>query len=153
MRRVLMQDWKLLPLASIALGAVLAVTAVPAAQAAITGPLAKTVEQGKQIFMHDTFGGRGMTCASCHKAAGMGPTEVPGMDRKGPSLANAAAVFPRYKARVHKVITLEEQIRGCIHGALGGKEPAYDSDTMRALVTYVSSLSQGKTIDMGGAFK
>ena len=100
-----------------------------------------------------TFPVTGMTCASCHKAAGMGPTEVPGMDRKGPSLANAAAVFPRYKARVHKVITLEEQIRGCIHGALGGKEPAYDSATMRALVTYVSSLAQGQRIDMGGAFK
>ena len=147
------KEWRLFSLSGAVLGALLAVGAVPTAQAAITGPLAQTVEQGKQIFMHDTFGGRGMTCASCHKAAGMGTTEVPGMDRKGPSLANAAAVFPRYKARVHKVITLEEQIRGCIHGALGGKEPAYDSATRRALVTYVSSLAQGQRIDMGGAFK
>lgn len=152
MHRTSTKERKLLPLAGIVLGAALAAGTAPA-QAAITGPLAKTVEQGKQIFMHDTFGGRGMTCASCHQAGGTGPTQVPGMDRKGPSLTNAAAVFPRYKARVNKVVTLEDQIRGCIGGALGGKAPAYDSDTMRALVTYVSSLAQGQRVNLGGAFK
>lgn len=152
MQRIPQTHRKTLSLAGIALGIAMAAATLPA-QAAADGPLAKMVAQGKQIFMHDTFGGRGMTCASCHQGAGMGPTQVPGMERKGPSLANAAAVFPRYKARVHKVVTLENQIRGCIHGALGGQPPAYGSEKMRALVTYLTSLAQGERIEMGGTFK
>lgn len=125
----------------------------PHANAAITGALAKTVAQGKHIFTHDTFEGRGMTCQSCHTKDGLGPTIVPGSRMHAPSLSNAAAVFPRFKPRENKVITLEDEIHGCIQGALGGKAPAYDSATMRALTAYVSSLSQGKRVDMGGAYK
>lgn len=150
MRQVLTRCKKINAVAGFMLGAVLAVAGLPVAQAAITGPLAQAVEQGKHIFVHDTFDGRGMTCQSCHSAAGLGPTVVPGSSMKGPSLANAAAIFPRFKAREGKVITLEDQINGCIAGALGGKAPGYDSDAMRALVSYITSLSQGKPVDMGG---
>lgn len=130
------------------LGATLCFSAINA-QAAITGPLAKAVAQGKQVFLHDSFGSHGMSCASCHRAAGLGPTVLPN-GRRFPSLANAAAIFPRYKARAHKVITLQDQIRGCVVRGLGGKPPAYDSTTMRTLVSYLTSLAQGKQIDMGG---
>ena len=122
--------------------------AVPA-QAAITGPLAKAVAQGKQIFLHDTFGGRGMTCNACHRGAGLTATVTPNGSRF-PSLSNAVATFPRYSRRAGRVITLQDQIRGCVKGALGGTPPADDSLTMRALVSYLTSLSQGKPIDMGG---
>ncbi len=127
--------------------------AVSPVQAAIEGPLAKSVAQGRQIFLHETFGGRGLTCNSCHTGAGLGPTRLPGRSFQAPSLANAAAVFPRFKPREGKVITLEDEIHGCIQGAIGGKPPTYDSDTMRALTTYITSLSQGKRVDMGGDYK
>lgn len=118
-----------------------------AAQAA-DNPLQAAVAQGKHLFIHDTFGGAGMTCESCHKAAGMGPTVVHG--HRFPSLANAAAIFPRYNKRAHRVITLEDQIRGCVVHGMKGKPPAYGSKTMNAMVAYLTSLSQGKPIDMGG---
>lgn len=116
---------------------------------AAPSPLAQAIADGKHIFIHDTFGGRGTTCESCHKAAGMGPTVTPN-GHKFPSLSNAAAIFPRYSPRAGKVITIEDQIRGCVAGGLGGKPPAYGSKTMRSLVAYLTSLSQGKPIDMGG---
>ncbi|MEJ2686404.1 MAG: cytochrome C [Gammaproteobacteria bacterium] len=135
------------------LGAVLAIGLAPGAGAGLSGPLAKTVAHGRDIFLHDTFGGRGMTCDSCHTEGGKGPTVVPGSSMKGPSLSNAAAVFPRYKQDDGRVLTLAEQIHGCISGALGGEAPAYGSDTMRALETYLTALSQGKRIDMGGTYR
>ena len=127
--------------------------AVTPASAAIVGPLAKTVAKGKDIFTHDTFGGSGLTCQSCHTAGGKGPTVIPGRQMQAASLANAAAVFPRYKPRDGKVMTLEDEIHGCIKGALGGKAPGYDSAAMRALVSYITSLSQGKPVDMGGVYR
>ncbi|MEJ2360512.1 MAG: cytochrome C [Gammaproteobacteria bacterium] len=126
---------------------------IPLASAAMSGPLAKTVAKGKAIFLHDTFGGRGMTCDSCHTGGGLGPTVLPGSHNAGPSLSNAAAVFPRYKQDDGRVMTLATQIHGCIAGALGGKAPDFDSKTMIALVAYLTSLSQGKPIDMGGKYK
>jgi len=123
------------------------------AAAAAPGPLGKMVATGRHIFLHDTFAGRGMTCNSCHTGGGMGPTIVPGSKMQGPSLSNAAAVFPRYKPEDGRVMTLADEIHGCIAGALGGTAPAYDSDTMRALETYLASLAQNKRLRMGGKYK
>jgi thiosulfate dehydrogenase len=119
----------------------------------VSSPLATTVAKGRQLFLHETFSGRGETCSSCHTGAGLGPTVLPGGRSKGPSLANAAAVFPRYKPREQRVVTLEDQIRACVAGALGGTPPAYDSEHMRALVSYLTSLAQGKRLDMGGPYQ
>lgn len=134
-------------------GLALVMCVLPLANAAMSGPLAKTVAKGQHIFMHDTFAGRGMTCDSCHTGGGRGPTVVPGSQNAGPSLSNAAAVFPRYKPDDGRVMTLADEIHGCIQGALGGKAPAYNSETMRALETYLTALSQGKRMHMGGAYK
>ncbi|HKK13561.1 MAG TPA: cytochrome C [Gammaproteobacteria bacterium] len=138
---------------ALVLGTALALGILPAAGATLSGPLARMAARGKHIFLHDTFGGRGMTCDSCHTDGGTGPTVVPGSHRKLPSLSNAAAVFPRFKRDHGRVMTLADEIHGCIQGALGGKAPAYDSDTLRALETYLTTLSQGKRIDMGGPYK
>jgi len=149
----LLNGGKLKAISGLMLGAALALGALPASAGQFSGPLAKTIAKGKQIFTHDSFGGRGMSCASCHRAAGTGPTQVPGRNMKGPSLNNAAAIFPKFKRRNGKVITLADQIHGCIAGAMGGQPPAYNSDKMRALVTYLTSLSEGKAIHMGGKLK
>lgn len=137
----------------VVMGLLMAMSVLPVAQAATSGPLAKTVAKGKAIFLHNTFGGRGMTCDSCHTNGGQGPTVVPGSKTTSPSLSNAAAVFPRYKPDSGQVMTLADEIHGCIRGAIGGKAPAYDSKTMRALETYLTSLSQGKRMHMGGKYK
>ncbi len=148
--KVLLKPRVLLGLAFVS---ALTLEALPVYCATAPKPLAAMITQGREIFLHNTFGGRGMTCDSCHTGAGMGPTIVPGSGMKGPSLSNAAAVFPRYKAREGRVMTLADEIHGCIQGALNGNPPAYDSNKMRALETYITLLSQGKRMNMGGAYK
>jgi len=103
-------------------------------------PLKEAVAHGKQIFEKATFGGNGRTCATCH-AIGAGGA----MD-----LSSAAATYPKYSGRRGKVITLQDQIRGCVVGALKGKPPAYGSKDLRDMVCYLTSLSEGKPIHMGG---
>ncbi len=112
-------------------------------------PLHAAIESGSHLFTTDTFGGRGMTCQSCHSGGG----KVAGQLANGskiPSLSNAAAIFPRFSPKFDKVITLEDQIRGCIAGGLGGKPPAYGSQKLNDLASYLTFLSNGKPIDMGG---
>lgn len=133
---------------AVVLGLALAGFGLMGTAQAAEGPLQAAVAQGKHMFIHDTFGGDGVTCESCHKAAGMGPTVVHG--HHFPSLANAATIFPRYNKRAHRVITLEDQIRGCVARGMKGKPPAYGSKGMNAMVAYLTSLSQGKPMDMGG---
>ncbi|MHB1993622.1 c-type cytochrome [Metallibacterium scheffleri] len=121
----------------------------PAAWAKAPDPLQAAVQRGAHLFATDTFGGHGMTCQSCHSGGGKIAGQVAG-GGKIPSLANAAAIFPRYSPRAGKVITLEDQIRGCIAGGLGGKPPAYGSQALTDLASYLTFLSNGKPIDMGG---
>ena len=120
-----------------------------AARAAGTGALAQAVNEGKILFTHQTFGGTGATCESCHRDAGRGPTVTPD-GRIHPSLVGAAALFPRFNPRVRKIITLEDQVRRCVAGGLKGKPPAYDSAAMRSMIAYLTSLSQGERMRMGG---
>ena len=121
----------------------------PNALAKVPDPLHAAIQRGSHIFATDTFGGRGMTCQSCHSGGG----RIAGQLANGskiPSLSNAAAIFPRYSPRAGKVITLEDQVRACIAGALGGKPPEYGSRKLTDLVSYLTFLSNGKPIDIGG---
>jgi thiosulfate dehydrogenase len=87
-------------------------------QAAATEPqLEKAIQDGEALFVHETFGGAGNTCQTCHVEGGAGP----GKSSKGgaiPSLANAATIYPRFNPKANKVDTLEDKIGHCIAGGL-----------------------------------
>jgi len=117
--------------------------------AGMAGPLDQAVQNGKQLFMTATFAGNGKNCVSCHKAGGTTMGELPN-GKAIPSLNNAAAIFPRYNKKRNVVLTLQDQIHNCVLGALHGTPPAYDSKEMVALISYLTSLSEGKAINMGG---
>lgn len=117
--------------------------------AAMAGPLDQAVRNGKHLFMTATFGGNGRNCNSCHKAGGTTMGELPN-GKPIPSLMNAAAIFPRYNNRRGVVLTLQGQVRNCIAGALQGTPPSSDSKEMVDLISYLTSMSRGKAIDMGG---
>lgn len=120
-----------------------------AAKAAeIPAQLQSVVNQGKDVFMHPSFGGNGKACNSCHRDGGTGPGALPDGTQL-PSLGNAATIFPRFNKK-GELITMQDQVRNCVAGAIEGTPPAYDSDKMRLLVVYLTSLAQGKAIDMGG---
>ena len=111
--------------------------------------LENAILQGKNSFAHDTFGGNGKACVSCHLAGGTEPGKLPN-GKSIPSLANAATIFPRFQQRSGKVITLTDQIRSCATNALQGTPPDYGSEELNSLASYITSLAQGKPMDMGG---
>lgn len=107
-------------------------------------PAATSIDQaaarGQHLFDHDTFGGT-RTCDACHTAGGTGAL----------SLVGAAARFPKYNPKAHRVITLEQQITRCIQHSDGGKAPSADSTQMADLTAYLVKLSKGWT--MGRQFR
>jgi len=121
---------------------------MPAAASA-GGPLDQSIAQGRHLFMTATFNGNGRHCNSCHKGGGTEVGQLPN-GKKIPSLNNAAAIFPRYNPRRKRVLTLQNQVHNCVLGALKGTPPTYDSQAMTDLISYLTSLSQGKPIDMNG---
>ena len=124
--------------------------AAGSARAAADGDsLQQVVERGKALFMTATFDGNGRHCNTCHKGGGTEMSELPD-GKKFASLSNAASIFPRYDKENHRVKTLLDQVQHCVGAALKGKPPAYDSAEMTELVSYVTSLSQGKPVDMDG---
>ena len=113
-----------------------------------SGPLSDAVNQGQKLFQSETFGGNGKTCNSCHPDGGKSGSTLPD-GKKVPALTNAAAIFPRFHARSERIFTLSDQLRHCI-SEIKGTPPDFGSTKLTALVTYVSSLSEGQTIDLGG---
>ncbi|WP_287786858.1 c-type cytochrome [Acidiphilium sp.] len=111
--------------------------------------LQQAVQKGADLFANESFGGAG-TCETCHLGGGREAGKLPN-GKVIPSLIGAAAVFPRYSPRAGRVITLAEQIGGCIHNALKGTPPAPGSADLVALETYITSLSKGTV--MGQQFK
>jgi len=120
----------------------------PLSAQALDPALAQAIARGKEHFLHDTFGGSGRVCDTCHRGGGMLPGRLPD-GRAIPSLNNAAAIFPRVDDDDQTLITLADQVQHCVAGAIKGTPPAAGSDTLNSLVSYVTSLAQGKAIDMG----
>lgn len=134
--------------AAVLLALLAAQAAVPAR--AVDTELQKAIARGGEAFQHSTFGARsGRVCNSCHLGGGRMPGRLPN-GKAIPSLANAAAIFPRVREQDHALITLADQVRSCVGGAIEGQPPDYGSEELNALVSYVTSLAQGKAIDMGG---
>jgi len=149
MRSVITHGRKLIRLTA-AMLLTLALCALGIQHAAAAEPqLEQAIQNGKALFVHETFGGNGMTCESCHLNGGVGS----GQSAKGstiPSLSNSGTIYPRFESKKNKVITLEEKIQNCVAGALRGNPPAYGSEQMTQLVTYITSLAQGKPLNLGG---
>ncbi len=129
-------------------GAVLAALLCGTPARAADSPLQQAIARGRDHFLHDTFGGAGRVCDTCHLGGGTRAGQSPD-GQPMPSLTNAAAVFPRIGEDGHTVITLPDQVRRCVAGAVKGKPPAYGSDDLNSLVLYVTSLSQGRSVDPG----
>ncbi|MDA8390667.1 MAG: cytochrome C [Gammaproteobacteria bacterium] len=142
---------------AVALTAVCAsLSALPAHAASHPQTFAAAVKAGEHIFMTGTFGsrertnnGKPMTCDTCHIDGGRTMGRLPN-GKRFPSLMNAVAIFPRYNPRMHKVITIETQIRACVHNGLMGRAPAYGSQTMTDLVSYLASIARGQRVEPNG---
>lgn len=112
---------------------------------------------GRRLFEDPSLGSNGRSCESCHaggtttggeaeipKKLGHGPYRLP-----IPSLVGAAARYPRFKAPNDEVITIEMMTNNCIRMFMQGKRLPLNSPESFYLAQYVSSLSNGDTVQVG----
>ncbi len=127
---------------------------------AVSYVIGKTEEArvaGRRLFKDPNLGSNGQSCESCHpggattggeaelpKSMGHGPYRLP-----IPSLVGAAARFPRFKATDDDVITIEMMNNNCIRMFMKGKRLPLNSPESFYLAQYVSSLSNGDTVQVG----
>lgn len=111
------------------------------------------LEYGRHLFGDASLGTNGQTCESCHPGGGTTGAEaqVPMRDYRIPipTLSGASARFPKYKMPNDRVITLAQMTDNCIRLFLDGKGVLLNSREAVALSMYVSSLSNGQTVQIG----
>ncbi len=110
--------------------------------------LAKAIEKGKALFNDEKLGKTGTSCNSCHPGGDSSGGTVMGMEI--PSLKGAAATFPKYKKPANGVIILSQMNNICIEMIMEGEPLKLDSDEAIALAAYVTSMSNGVKIKVGG---
>lgn len=91
------------------------------------------VKETRQLLPENV--GNSLSCTNCHLEAGRKPKAAP--------FVGVYAAFPQYRARSARVDTLEDRINDCFERSLDGKALSKDSREMRAMVTYMSWLSEG----------
>lgn len=78
--------------------------------------------------------GNRLTCANCHLDAGLDPNSA--------SFVGLSRVYPEYRARAGKVLTLADRINECVERGLNGKPIPPDSHKLQAIVAYIEWLSK-----------
>lgn len=110
-----------------------------------SGPLGKEIAQGAALYQSTSLGTNGLSCDSCHAGMGTVAKRLSG-GLVAPRLVGVAALFPMVK-KGH-VITLAQQLEGCIQKGLKGQPLPLTSKRLTALETYVTWLSHGQAIRM-----
>lgn len=85
------------------------------------------------------FSGNHLSCSSCHANGGIIPFQS--------GYIGIAARFPQYNGRADKIINLEDRINGCMQRSMNGKPMPLNSKEIRAMVAYMTFLSQGTPIN------
>ncbi|SHG82501.1 c-type cytochrome [Ornithinibacillus halophilus] len=102
-------------------------------------PMTEYIQYGEEIFnetntvMVDHVGNE-LSCQSCHADGGVG---------QGSPMVGVTTQFPQYRAREGVVFTLEDRINGCMIRSMNGKKMDEDSKEMRALMSYLTHISEG----------
>ena len=102
--------------------------------------LKRVIRRGHDIFVNtqqfrDKYVFNNLNCSSCHLGDGRLPFSGP--------VWPAAVTLPDYRPKNDHVNNLEERIAGCFSYSMNGKPPAYGSDDMIALATYIQWLAKG----------
>ena len=80
--------------------------------------------------------GNMLSCGNCHLNAGQREKALP--------LVGVASLFPLYRSRDGRMVSLEDRIRGCFLRSMNGTAPPYDSPELLALSAYIAWLGQGQ---------
>ncbi len=104
------------------------------------------IEKGKAAFFNSGLGTNGKNCASCHAENNDEQNIIHKQMTR--NLKGIAAFYPRYSFRRSEVSILEQEINYCIEKYLKGKPQIFDSETIIALLSYLTSLSEGRKIEV-----
>lgn len=105
-----------------------------------SGPKGDAIKHGK-LLLTDTRQrlpnnvGNGLNCTSCHLAGGATPNASPWVGIWG--------VFPEYRARSGKLISLQERVNDCFERSLNGKPLPIASNEMNDILAYMQWISTG----------
>jgi thiosulfate dehydrogenase len=82
--------------------------------------------------------GNELDCTHCHLNSGQRDLALP--------YVGVAALFPQYRPRSGRLISLEERIRDCFLRSLNGTQPPFESKELLAVSAYITWLSQGQPV-------
>lgn len=83
------------------------------------------------------YSGNDLSCNNCHFCGG----NTLGGKNGGISLVGVTNIYPRYSTRSKKNITLKDRITNCFMRSMNGVAPASNSETMDAIIAYLSWIS------------
>lgn len=114
--------------------------AAPAETTIPDGPKGAAIREGKLLLTETRQRlpknvGNGLNCTSCHLAGGTTANASPWVGIWG--------VFPEYRSRSGKVISLQQRVNDCFERSMNGKALAYDSIEMNNILAYMQWLSSG----------
>lgn len=78
--------------------------------------------------------GNRLNCTSCHLDGGMNPNTA--------SFVGISRLYPEYRARADRQMTLADRINECFERSMNGKALPPDSSKLQAVVAYIDWLSQ-----------
>ena len=78
--------------------------------------------------------GNRLNCTNCHLDAGMNPNTA--------SFVGISRLYPEYRARADRKMTLADRINECFERSLNGKAAPPDSSKLQAVVAYIDWLSE-----------
>jgi thiosulfate dehydrogenase len=86
------------------------------------------------------FVGASLNCTSCHLDEGRHP--------RAASFLDVATAYPAWAPREGRVITLEDRILNCFMRSCNGVRPPQGSRVSVAIAAYITSLSEGRPMQM-----
>jgi len=87
-----------------------------------------TQEYGKRYV------GNALNCTNCHLDAGLNPNAA--------SFVGVSILYPQYRERAGRKVTLADQINECFERSMNGKTLPADSVKLKAIVAYIEWLSK-----------
>jgi thiosulfate dehydrogenase len=105
-----------------------------------TGPVGEAVALGQRVITHTpqhaaAYSGNALNCTSCHLNAGRAPYSSPWVGVWG--------VFPEFRSRNARVISLQDRINDCFERSMNGRALPVDSPEMIGILAYMQWLSRG----------
>lgn len=105
-------------------------------------PMTEAILYGEEVFNETNVVlpenvGNELSCQSCHANGGISSSS---------SMVGVVADYPQYRPREGITFTLEDRINGCMIRSMNGQMIDSDSEEMRAMISYLTYISQGVEI-------